>query len=97
MQKHREETVAHLTSECSKLAQLKRNKRYDKLAVEKDNKAARLTDMALTGDARVEEKQQEKADKYQKLTRELKRLWKVNTNVIPIVVSVLGTTPKTWR
>ena len=96
MQKHREQTIAHLTSECSKLAQLKCNKRHDKLAVEKDNKAARLTDTALTGDARVE-KQQQKVDKYQKLTRELKRLWKVNTNVIPIVVGVLGTTPKTWR
>ena len=54
-----------------------------------------MTDTALTGDARVEEKQQ-------KVTRELKRLfpvWKVNrpTNVIPIVVGVLGTTSKTWR
>ena len=42
-----------------------------------------MTDTALTGDARVEEKQQEKLDKYQKLTRELKSLWKVNTKCYP--------------
>jgi len=36
-------------------------------------------------------------DKYQNLARELKRLWKVNTDIILTVVSGLGTTPKTWR
>jgi len=37
-------------------------------------------------------------DKYQNLARQLKRLWKLNTNIIPIVVGALGTTSKeTWR
>jgi len=30
-------------------------------------------------------------DRYQDLARELKRLWKVETKVIPIVVGILGT------
>jgi len=37
-------------------------------------------------------------DKYHDLARELKRLWKVNTNIILMVASMLGTTPKkVWR
>jgi len=33
-------------------------------------------------------------DRYQDLARELKRLWKVETKVIPIVVGALGTVAK---
>jgi len=61
--------------------------------VEKDNKTALLIDIAVFGDTRVEEKEQEKVDKYQNLTRELKRLWKVDTNIIPVVIGALVTTP----
>jgi len=61
--------------------------------VEKDNKTALLIDIAVSGDTRVEN-EQEKVDKYQILARELNRLWKVNTNMIPIVVCALGTIPK---
>ena len=39
----------------------------------------------------MEGKEQEKMDRYQDLARELKRLWKVETKVIPIVVGALGT------
>jgi len=45
-------------------------------------------------DARVEEKEQEKIDRYQDLARELKGLCKVETKVIPIVVGALGTVAK---
>jgi len=54
-----------------------------------------LIDIAVPGDTRVKEKEQEKVDKCQKLAGELKRVWKVNTNKIPTVVGALGTTPKT--
>jgi len=33
-------------------------------------------------------------DRYQNLARKLKRLWKVETRVIPIVVGALGTVAK---
>jgi len=35
-------------------------------------------------------------DKYQNLARKLKMLWKVYTNIIPIVVDAIETTLKTW-
>jgi len=48
----------------------------------------------VPADATVEEKEQEKMDRYQDLARELKRLWKVETKLIPIVVGALGTVAK---
>jgi len=130
MCKNREETVTHIISECSKLAQLEYKKRHDKVAgavhwslceryyikrseqwyqhttepvietqsvkilwdmniqtdhviehrrpdivvVDKDKKRALLIDIAVPADARVEEKEQEKMDRYQDLARKLKRL-----------------------
>jgi len=53
-----------------------------------------VLDITVPADARVEEKGQKKMDRYQDLARELKRLWKVETKVIPIVVGALGTVPK---
>jgi len=50
--------------------------------------------MAKLVDARVDEKKQEKTDKCQDLAMELRRLWKVKTKIIPIVVGALGTVPK---
>jgi len=37
------------------------------------NKTSVLIDITVPGDTRVEEKEQEKVDKYQNLTRELKK------------------------
>jgi len=48
-------------------------------------------------DATVEEKEQEKIDRYQDLVGELKRLWKVKTKAIPIVVGALGTVMKSLQ
>jgi len=45
----------------------------------------------VPADAREEEKEQEKMDRYQDLTRELKILWKVETKGNLIVVVALGT------
>jgi len=56
----------------------------DIVVVAKDIKMALLTDIAVTG--RVEEKETSAG--------ELKRLRKVNTNIMPIVVGALGITPK---
>jgi len=69
------------------------HRRPDIVVVEKDNKVAFLIDIAVPGDSGVEE-EQENVDKYQNLAQELKRLWKVSTNIISVVVTVLGTTPK---
>jgi len=128
MCKNREETVTHVISECTKLAQLECKKRDDKvtgavywslcetyhikhseqwyqhtaepvvemqsvivwdmdiqmdrviehrwpdiIVIDKDNKRALLIDIAVPADAGVEEKVQEKMDRYQDLARKLKR------------------------
>jgi len=39
----------------------------------------------VPADATVEGKEQEKMDRYQDLARELKRLWKIETKVIPMM------------
>jgi len=48
----------------------------------------------MPADARMEEKAQEKMDRYQDFARELKRLWKVETTMTLIVVGALGTVVK---
>ena len=40
------------------------------------------------------DKEKEKIDKYRDLARELRKLWKVKTRVVPTVIGALGTIPK---
>jgi len=70
------------------------HRRPDIIVVDKDNTRALLIDIAVPADAGVEEKEHEKMDRYQDLAKELKRLWKVETKVIPIVVGAQGTVAK---
>ena len=53
-----------------------------------------IIDIAVPGDARVEDKEKEKVEKYQDLARELRRLWETSVNVIPVVVGALGAVAK---
>ena len=46
--------------------------------------------IAVPGDTRVDEKEQENVDNYQDLATEIKRLWKVEDRVIPIIIGALG-------
>ena len=72
------------------------NRRPDIVVVdyaEKDNKTSVLTDITVPGNTEVE-KEQEKVGKYQNMTRELKRLWKVDTNIIPVVICASNNTIK---
>jgi hypothetical protein len=48
--------------------------------------------MAVPGDFRVRDKENEKREKYLDLAIELRRLWKTSVNVVPIVIGALGTT-----
>ena len=52
-----------------------------------------IIDVAVSGDAKVELKEKEKIDKYQDLAKELRKLWKVKTRVVPIVIGALRTIP----
>ena len=52
-----------------------------------------IIDVAVPGDARVKLKEKEKIDKSQDLAKELRKLWKVITRVVPIVIGALRTIP----
>ena len=41
----------------------------------------------------MREKEDEKVEKYQDLTREVRKMWGVRTKVIPVVVGALGSIP----
>ena len=70
--------------------------RPDLLLVKKKTKEATIIDIAVPGDTRIADREQDKILAYQDLKREIKRIWQLRkVNVIPIVVGALGTvTPK---
>ena len=51
-------------------------------------------DIAVPGDSNVLQKETEKYEKYQDLAREIKRIWKSRTKVMPVVVGALGSVSK---
>ena len=65
-------------------------RRPDLILVAKNEKSCLTIDVAIAGDCRIREKEVEKIEKYQKLKRELKRLWLLKTvEVVPVVVGPL--------
>ena len=50
-------------------------------------------DFAIPMDHHVKEKKKEKIDKYIYLTAEVRRQFRVNTVIVPIVIGALGTVP----
>ena len=52
-----------------------------------------IIDVAVPGDAKVELKEKENIDKYQDRAKELRKLWKIKTRVVPIVIGALRTIP----
>ena len=47
-----------------------------------------------TGQHTVLQKEAEKCEKYQDLAREIQRIWKSRTKVVPVVVGALGSVSK---
>ena len=144
----REETVDHLVSSCSKIAQTDYKERHNKVAamlhwnlckkyglpvtdkwwehkaekvvqtaevkilwdfkIQTDKHLAHnipditvvekaqtyLIDVAIPGDGRIDQKEQEKIQKYQDLKVEVERLWERKANVVPVVIGALGAIPK---
>ena len=72
-------------------------RRPDLIIKDKVKNECLIVDFAIPYDSRVETKEFEKLEKYQDLARELKKLWNMNVRIIPIVIGVLGTTPKDLR
>ena len=148
------ETVSHVVSECSKLAQREYKRRHDNVAryvhwklcekanldrgnewynhkpeacvendeykllwdmmiqcdqhvqarkpdivfMNKKKKELKIIDIAIPGDIRVNEKENEKIEKYQLLKDELARLWGLKkAKVIPVVIGALGVISKRFE
>ena len=72
-------------------------RRPDLTLVDKNKKSVSLIDVSVPWDSRVEEKEREKVDKYQDLRFELRRLWEMPVEVVPIVIGALGTIPKNLK
>ena len=72
--------------------------RPDLLLVKKKTKEAVIIDIAVPGDVRITEKEQEKILKYQDLKREIKTVWQLRkVSVVPIVIGALGTITPNFR
>ena len=150
---NKEETINHIVSECSALAQNQYKKRHDTVAkaihwsmckkyqldasdrwyehqptpvienekakllwdfsirtdrviqahrpditlIDKLQSKVSLIDVAVPWDSRVEDKEREKREKYQDLKFELRRVWGMPVEVVPIIIGALGTIPKTLK
>ena len=70
-------------------------RRPDVIAVQKDRNLCQIIDFACPweSDGSVDFKELEKIEHYQDLARELRKIWNMKVEVIPLVVGALGTTP----
>ncbi|KAL5258978.1 hypothetical protein ACHWQZ_G009445 [Mnemiopsis leidyi] len=69
--------------------------RPDLLLVKKE---AVVIDIAVPGDVRISDKEQDKILKYQDLKREIKSVWQLmKVTVVPIVIGALGTVAPIFR
>ena len=64
--------------------------RPDIVIKDKLNKKCKLIDMSVPSDNNVSAKEFEKLSKYKDLEIEVSRMWKVKTQIIPVIVGALG-------
>ena len=55
------------------------------------NSTCKLIDMSITSDRNIALKEIKKKSKYKNLELEIQRMWRMKTEVIPVVVGALGT------
>jgi hypothetical protein len=56
-----------------------------------------LIDVAIPGERNVTQKEAEKSLKYKDLTIEIKCMWNVKSNVIPVIIGATGTMSESFR
>ena len=74
----------------------KKKEKKRKKKKEKKKRTCRIVHFAVPADHRVKLRENEKRNKYQVLSRELKKPWNMKVTIIPIVTGVLGTVTKDW-
>ena len=68
--------------------------RPDLVVVHQKERSCKIIDFAVPGDSTIEEKENDKIEKYQDLGREVQKIRNVKVKVIPLVVGSLGAIPK---
>ena len=68
--------------------------RPDMIVIDKAKNHCQIIDFAVPYDSTVEQKEQEKTEKYQNLARELKKIWNMKVIVTPVIIGALGATPE---
>ena len=65
------------------------------MVIDKKERVCLIVDIAVPADRRVEEKEQEKVEKYQDLKREIGRMWEIRkVQLVPVVIGALGSVSK---
>ena len=90
----RDETINHIISECSKLAQKEYKARHDWVGKVIHWEMCKIVEIAVTADHTINLKESEKKDNYLDLARELKKLSNMKVRFVPIVIGALGTVTK---
>ena len=68
-------------------------RRPDLMITDQQNKRCRIIVVGIPEDDKVREKEGEKVEKYQDLTREVRKVRGFRTKVVPVVVGTLGSIP----
>jgi hypothetical protein len=70
------------------------NYQLDIIIHDNEKQACTLTDVTISGDRNVIEKEAEKILKYKDLTIEIQCMWLVKEKVIPVIIGATGTISK---
>ena len=68
--------------------------RPDVVVVDRREKKWTLVDFAVPLDVNVERKEDRKVNDYEELAQEIRKLHRVRTEIVPVVIGALGTVPK---
>ena len=69
-------------------------RRPDLIIINKTKRIWKIVDFAVPADHRKKLKESEKKDKYLELARELKKLWKMEVTIVPILIGALDIVTK---
>ena len=67
------------------------HRKLDIVIIEKSKRVGKMIDITIPVDNRIEEKENEKIEKYENLRRDMKQIWNLKSvHVIPVVIGALG-------
>ena len=69
--------------------------RPDVILIDRDRKYWTIIDFSVPNDKNVEDKVNEKLNNYEELAKEIRKIHKVKTKIVPLVVGALGVVPET--